>query len=44
MWYCPDKYKDNNAQTVNEEMEKLKGSLSDYEAKMTLIPSSRKET
>ena len=37
MWYCPDKYKDNNAQTVNKEMEKLKGSLSDYEAKMTLI-------
>ena len=37
MWYCPDKYKNDNAKNVNETMKKLKGPLSDNEAKMTLI-------
>lgn len=37
MWYCPDKYKNYDAKDVNEEMKKLKGSLSDQEAKMSLI-------
>jgi len=37
MWYCPEKYKNDNAIDVNEEMKRLKGSLSDQEAKMSLI-------
>lgn len=36
MWYCPDKYKKTNIQKINEDMNLLKGSLSDSEAKISL--------
>jgi len=36
MWYCPDKYKNKDEESVNDQLLKMKGHLSDNEAKLTL--------
>ena len=36
MWYCPEKY-EKGIKDVNKELFKLKGELSDKEAKITLV-------